>query len=461
MMTKISNVLGLMLLGHVLCLPAAGQAFQGLSTTAEGSILYFASPVRQKATDQKFYSKIFRWTAAEGVKLVAEVRDPGPPDTCGPSQFYQLSRPQVSADGAVFGYTASRFVIVNPFCSPAEPNQGIVGQLGRTARLDGNLALSPNGRYAITTTFVGLTDDFHTVTDLSSGASVIVAGAFNGSSRRVANDGTILTPKPSAVILTDRTGLTRVLPSKWTVDDAIIDPAGAKVVYVTRLGPNSPARLSIINVQTGNESDLTTGFVITNPLISADASTILYTSAESGPLQLFSIGIGGNNGRQVTHEKDAIVSAVVSGDGLLAFAVTSTSRLLRIDAASGATTELVAATPLILAANRAATPTTPIAAVGSLMQLAGSGLDGSAELSLCGRPVTLMQDRARFQVPWDLPEGSCSLVVSSGSPFESGIDLEVKQYDPRFAGTLLFLHGDFKGLLSPIDPAKAGEVIVG
>ncbi len=459
-MTKLPNVLGLLLLSHGLCLPAAGQAFQDLSTTADGSILYFSSPVRQKNTDQKFYSKIFRWTAAEAVKLVAEVRDPGPADNCGPSQFYQLSRPQVSADGTVFGYTASRPVEVNRYCSPAEPNQSIVAQLGRTARLDGNLALSPNGRYAITTTFVGLLDDFHAVTDLPNGLPLIVAGAFNGSSRRVTNEGTILTPKPSAVILTDRTGLTRVLPSKWAVDDAIIDPAATRVVYVTRLGPNSPARLSVINVQTGNESELITGFAITNPLISADGSTILYTSAGSGPLQLFSIAIDGSNRRQLTHEKDAIVSAVVAGNGLVAFAVTSTSRLLRIDVASGATSELVAATPLIIAANRASAPTTSIAAAGSLMQIAASGLDGSAQLSLCGRPVTLTQHLTRFQVPFDLPEGTCSLVVSSGSPFESGIDLEVKQYDPQFAGTLLFLHGDFKGLVSPIAPAKAGEVIV-
>ena len=229
-MAKIQTALGLLLSYQISCLPAAAQAFQDLSTTADGSVLYFSSPIRQKGTDQKFYSKIFRWTAAEGVKLAAEVRDPGTPDTCGPSQFYQLNRPQVSADGAVFGYTASRPVEINRYCSPAESNQGIIGQLGRTTRLDGNVALSPNGRYAITTTFVGLADDFHTVTDLSSGVSTIVAGAFNGSSRRVTNDGAILTPKPSAVILTDRTGLTRVLPARWTVNDAIIDAAGAKVL---------------------------------------------------------------------------------------------------------------------------------------------------------------------------------------------------------------------------------------
>ncbi len=70
-MAKIQTALGLLLSYQISCLPAAAQAFQDLSTTADGSILYFASPVRQKGTDQKLYSKIFRWTAAGGVQVVA------------------------------------------------------------------------------------------------------------------------------------------------------------------------------------------------------------------------------------------------------------------------------------------------------------------------------------------------------------------------------------------------------
>ena len=430
--------------------------------------MYFSSPIRQKGTDQKFYSKIFRWTAAEGVKLAAEVRDPGTPGTCGPSQFYQLNRPQVSADGAVFGYTASRPVEINRYCSPAESNQGIIGQLGRTTRLDGNVALSPNGRYAITTTFVGLADDFHTVTDLSSGVSTIVAGAFNGSSRRVTNDGAILTPKPSAVILTDRTGLTRVLPARWTVNDAVIDAAGTKVVYVTYLGPNSTARLSVISVQTGNETELTTGFTILNPLITADASTLFFRDVADTRLQLFTVGIGGSNRRQITNERDGIAIAVVSGNGLVAFAVTSSSRLLRIDVASGVATELVSATPVITASYRVFRPQTTIAAVGSLIDLYGSRLASVRQLIFCGRPADLLPDLAqryiRFQVLWDLPEGPCQVIVTSDSPFEHGIDLEVRQYDPRFldygTGVGLLYHSDFDSDISQANPARAGEVIV-
>ena len=48
-------------LGLAICaLPLSGQAFQNLSTTEDGSVLYFSSVTRQKGTDQTLHSKIFR-----------------------------------------------------------------------------------------------------------------------------------------------------------------------------------------------------------------------------------------------------------------------------------------------------------------------------------------------------------------------------------------------------------------
>ena len=72
---------------------AAAQPFQDLSTTADGSVLYFSSPIRQKGTDQRFYSKIFQWTAATGVQVIAEVRNPGPSDGCASPDYYDLHAP--------------------------------------------------------------------------------------------------------------------------------------------------------------------------------------------------------------------------------------------------------------------------------------------------------------------------------------------------------------------------------
>lgn len=443
---------------------AAAQAFQDLSTTAEGSVLYFSSPVRQKGTDQQFYSKIFRWTAAGGVQVFAEVRDPASSTGCAPPDFYQLRTPQVSADGAVLAYTASRPVANSRYCPREEPNQGVIVQSGQTIRLDGNVALSPNGRYAVTTTTAALANEFHTVTNLASGMSTIVAGAFNGSSRRVTNEGTILTSEPSAVILTDRTGQTRVLPTKWPVSDAIIDPAGATVVYLTPFAPDSPARLSAINVQTGTETAVVTGFALRNPLLTADGSTLFFIDQAGPAPQLFAIAMGGGSPRQITNIPDGIAAAVVSGNGLVAFAVTRASRLLRLDVPSGSSTELVASTPLITAAYRVYPPPVAIAPIGSLIDLYGSGLGAERQATLCGRPLVLLHGRVRFQVPWDLPEGPCQAIVSSDSPFEHGISLEVRQFDPQFIyednAPALLIHGSFNRVVSERDPAHPGEAII-
>ena len=446
------------ILAFLLTSGAAAQPFQGLSTTADGSVLYFSSSIRQKGTDQRFYSKIFQWTAATGVQVIAEVRNPGPSDGCASPDYYDLHAPQVSADGNVRAYTASRRVERSRYCPRNEPNQGIIETSGRTTRLAGNLALSPNGRYAVTTTTTALENDFHTVTDLVNGQSAIVAGAFNGSSRRVTDDGTIVTPKPSAVVLTDRAGGTRVLLAKYEVDDAMIDPRGASVVYLTRLGPSNPARLSAIDVKTGRETELANGFVIYNPMLAADGARVFYHDLSG---HLFAVGIDGGNRQKIADQP----VAAISGNGLVAFA-TGNSGLVRIELASGAVTELVAPTPFVTAAYLGFRPQPAITPVGSVIELVGSGLKDAQTLTFCGRPVSLsmLQGHVRFQVPWDLPEGLCQAVVASGSSFEHAVDFEVRQYDPQFVlgyGTpALIYHQAFAGMVYQGSPARPGEVIV-
>src|SRR5260370_20730125 len=159
MMRKILKAFGLILSGQLLSLPIPAQSFQNLATTADGSVLYFSTSSRQKGTSQRFDSKIFRWTAATGVQLVAE--GPEAINGCVSPTFSQLRAPQVSLDGSVVGYTASRTVRNSPFCAPGEPNMGTVMRSGQTILLDGNAALSPNGRYAITTTAAPAPSQLH------------------------------------------------------------------------------------------------------------------------------------------------------------------------------------------------------------------------------------------------------------------------------------------------------------
>lgn len=163
-------------------LAAAAQTFQDLSTTEDGSALYFSSPIRQKETDRSFHSKIFPWNAASGIRVVAEVRDAGEFDGCTPPNFYQLRGPQVSLNGSVLAYTAARPTANSPHCSPGEPNQGVVARPGPAVTLAGNIAISPNGRYAITTTTAAVADNFHIVTDLATGAARAIMLQIGGKS---------------------------------------------------------------------------------------------------------------------------------------------------------------------------------------------------------------------------------------------------------------------------------------
>lgn len=278
-MTRSVSAVSLILSCQIFCVPLDAQAFKDLATNGDGSILYFSSTVREKGTEQKFYSKIFRWTAAEGVRVIAEVRDTGTTGDCEPTEFYQLHTPQVSADGSVFAYTATRMLRGGRFCPLVkEPNQGVIVQVGRTTRLAGNIALSPNGRYAVSTAAEAMRNEVHTITDLTTGGQMNVAGAFNGLSGRVTNDGTIVTPKPSAIILTDRTGQTRVVTTRHTVSDAIINPSGTTVVYSSAASSQDlSGRLVAINLQTGSELQLAGGGLAPPvPLLTTESSTLFY-----------------------------------------------------------------------------------------------------------------------------------------------------------------------------------------
>src|SRR3981189_3720301 len=101
MMRKILKAFVLILSGQLLSQLLPAQSFQDPVTTADGSVLYFSTPARQKGTNQRFDSKIFRWTAATGVQLFAE----GQPEqvngaSCSSSTFYRVQAPQVSLDGS-------------------------------------------------------------------------------------------------------------------------------------------------------------------------------------------------------------------------------------------------------------------------------------------------------------------------------------------------------------------------
>lgn len=445
----------------VFAVNAAGQAFLNLSTPNDESVVYFSSPVRLKGSLSPFYSKIYR-ASGSGVELVAEVASAGEFDGCVSANYYQLARPEVSLDGSALAYTATRRAEASRYCQAVEPDQGVVQTRTGALRLAGTLTLSSNGRFAITSTAQATSSGYHYVTDLTTSQQTLVAGAFDGSRRHVTNDGTILTLEPFALILTSRSGATRALPTQSKVDDAAIDPDGRTIVYNTHFGPGNSARLAAIDVTTGRETELLTGFYISSAILSSDGTTSFFEENRDGKgTVLAAIGVDGSNHRTITR-LDSSISDMTTGAGKTIYAATGDSRLVRIDTVSGAVTTLVGRTPFITSAARVFPPPTSIAPVGSRMVLTTSAATSIQSISFCGKPVSsLAQNWIDFLVPWETPEGVCPVIVSSTTPFEHGIDLEVRLYDPQFPtvpGSLI--HGDFTRLVSQYSPARPGEIVV-
>lgn len=414
------------------------QAFQSLTTTDDGSVLYFSSPIRERDSNQTFHSKIFRWDASKGFQVVAEEPSEGQSDGCTTTKFFQLHDPQISADGSVLGYTATRPFAGSRYCDPQETNRAILP----TLTLDGTLLLTKNGRFAVTSPLAAVANHFHYVTDLETRLSNAVAGA---PSKTVTDAGTTLSLEPTALILTDRSGGTRVVQTKRSVSEAIIDRAGKTIVYIHPLGPDSSGYVSAIDVASGREIDLATGFALRGLSLTNDGLTVFYID---GP-GILSVGIGGANERYVPGGP----AYTVSGDGRVVYTVNS-NRLLRVDVASRTFIELAPTTPFLPAIYRANGGPTQSAARGSQVEL---WIEAVQSVTICGRPVQFQAERARFQIPWDLPEGTCLVTVQTRSRFEHALPLEIVAYDPQYYSSVV--HEGFFRPVTPIDPARTGEVV--
>src|SRR5436309_1874013 len=90
-------------LGALAIAPIQAQ-FSGLVTTGNGADLFFSSTLPLKGSDQPSQGRIYE-IGSTPLKAVAAVPAVGPADPCigvlCVSTFFDLSRPDVSRDGAV------------------------------------------------------------------------------------------------------------------------------------------------------------------------------------------------------------------------------------------------------------------------------------------------------------------------------------------------------------------------
>ncbi len=363
--------------------PSAAQ-FHDLTATADGSVLYFASVQRQVGSDQPLHGKIFR-VDQNGLSLFEARERVEPPPL--PEFFkgittnvFDMSRAEVSADGAVVGIVGLSDCLTS--CDSARmPGSNVRARSGVDIEAEAFVRLSPNGRFAAFLPRLGIRPLL--VLDLESGQRT---EGPDESLPAVSTHGQVLSdtgalvyeagfrPTEQMGVRLLESGADRLIIPTFNEDpeDAVIDAAGRQVVYASRWQlPTAPfRRIRVFDFSQQSARTVAEGAAdFYAPSISLDGSLVLFLSTASGLPQAWLVNIDGSDRRALSNDPAGIDRAILAGHGEVAFAVTKAGRLIRIDIASGAVTELIGRTP---------DPKPPgfyrSAPPGSLLRLEGAGL---------------------------------------------------------------------------------------
>jgi uncharacterized protein (TIGR03437 family) len=473
--------------------------FSSLSTTADGSRVYFATPLRQKNTNQPNYGKLFRYD--EGGLALQETRTeiapaPVPSGIQGVGQYtlsnaYNLIGIDVSSDGTTMAAAGSRDCAGDTtLCIKKEESVlTTITTSGYSHEFDGNLRLSANGRWAFGFSSFGMpwTLPRGFLLDVVSGVETTVLSEnytwpfqVGSVGRPVANDGTATYCNMTGVVIYQSENFRRIASTTnhdWPVD-AAIDAAGRFVVYtVIRntgttnnvvLNQDNPKSLYRVAVSGGEPVQLAQeGY---SASISDDGITILYLGRVNGTPQIWVMNSDGSSPRQITTDPAGIASATLSGDGRTAFAYTLGGRIIRVGIASGEITELVPRTPW-LDSDQYTAPDRFTIFTG-----AGFAESDKTQATIQGEPaiVAAIQPSAiSILVPPDVPvttypnpESTLTLTGNPGSPFEGPrTDIRVLAYAPGFlfdsmrSSVILAAHQDWSAVVTAANPARPGEVV--
>jgi len=174
---------------------------------------------------------------------------------------------------------------------------------------------------------------------------------------------------------------------------------------------------------------------------------------------------------QIPNVQDPVVEVAMSGSGSHIFAITSDSRMLRINLTTLAVDEIIPATPAPRGLYFQPLVLTPggYCDVGTTMQpipeLQSISLFGHDFAILTSSPSTI-----QLQVPYDIPGGTgwpdAVLKQQPDGPFESAMlwaeAAVVSNFYPAWFSTgnsVAALHQDFSGAITVDNPAHPGEII--
>lgn len=171
----------------LLALAAANAQFSGLSTTANGGNVFFASSLRQRATQQYLWSKIFRIDPS-GATLVAEQAQTSP---VPPTNDYWLDQPQVSGDGSLLVYRGTSYCGCCSSCFLSEQHTATLldPETGQQSYVGPNARISRNGRYLAAYSSGNVMGPFFTLVD-RTGSATLYQGDFSPAAVSIASNGT-------------------------------------------------------------------------------------------------------------------------------------------------------------------------------------------------------------------------------------------------------------------------------
>lgn len=475
---------------------AAGQFF-GLATPADGSQIYFVTPLSQRNTNQSRWGKLFEIDSS-GLKL-KESRDRyvvrhDPVYDITTTNPYDIRGASFSSDGQVVAVTGWLECIGSIYCSHLVENyQTTITVQGESTSYPGNLQLSPNGEWAFGNSSHRPDEHLFPVTvwlvNVKTGKTTgLNAGEASTSGRSVSNDGTAVMAGETGVgiIRGEKTLFIPVDPGSPV--GPVIDAPGRNVVYAVcsnrRCSPPGSLSLYIADAISGASRLVASdGYA---PSITDDGLRVLYISTRTGTPQLWMIGVDGSGDRQLSDDAIGIEHATMSGDGSTAYAVTLGGRLLRFDTMTGTVEELIPRTPyvgtdfVVQTLFLASTKLSRIAGVG----FSDSSFTASAPLpdrfagvsvTIQGKPGKIMSvepTAITILAPPDLTfeyPATVELRIDSPSPFEAPANpvAYLSRYDPEFLSSpgrpevyqILAAHQDWSGVVSPANPARQLELV--
>lgn len=447
-----------------------------LATTDDGGQTYFSTAYRQKGSSQAAYLKIFR-IAENGLQLFRQL-DLSVPYPGGDSNFYLAQRPSLSGNGQVVGYTASSTCTGGSHCVAYIYDQGHILTASDRTIGPGRVDISQDGRsfalLNVISTFAPIPPV--SIGDVQTGVGSILNGYRPlGDARQTLANGPValLMNAAGSPVLWTNTGTTPValsLPAK----NARLNANGDMIVYEAA-APDGRLRLYSYSVSSRTETELASTpagadanslQTYFHPWLTVDGNYVSYILNGRFVAQ----STRGGPDTALTDASDGdVVDAVISGWGNVAFAATSAGRLLRIDVATGARTELIAAVPHLEIGFGAQVPggridvtvTGPPAGDPALL---GAGAEAPI-VARSGNTVTL-------QIPWEADPSSTVQLVVPGNPsaFEEVHPLNLVWGSPTFytlpqppgdfqTPFAIAAHEDFSALVSADSPARPGEIV--